>query len=259
VPFHDKAGLRYYTFPLLDSAGVGHAVLTRHGGVSRPPFASLNLVASVGDDPEYVKENRRRAFSAFGREMDSAPALFQIHSDRVLVAERRVEGAPLVQADGLVTDSPGMTLYLRFADCVPILLFDPVHRVAGIVHAGWRGTIAKVAGRAVEKLAAEFGSKPGDILAGIGPSIGPDHYAVGNETAGFVQSAFGSRSDLMLARDEGELRLDLWAANREALREAGVENVEVAGICTACHTDDWYSHRMENGRTGRFGALIWLS
>jgi YfiH family protein len=258
MTFQERDGVRYYTFSTLESAGARHAVLTRRGGVSRTPFESLNLGSSVGDDPQAVAENRRRTFALFGRTLHSVPELYQVHSNRILLAALRREGEPFPQADGVVTNSPDITLCMRFADCVPILLYDPIRRAAGIAHAGWKGTIAGVAASAVAALRGHFGSHPEDILAGIGPSIGPDHYAVGGEVLDALREAFGGQAGKWLTRRGGEAYLDLWAANEFILRRSGVEKIELAGICTACHTEDWFSHRAEHGHTGRFGALLWL-
>jgi YfiH family protein len=258
MTFHQKEDFRYYTFPSLEKGHLPHAILTRRGGVSRPPYDGLNMGSSVGDDPDCVRENRRRAFDLFNRNPDSAPELFQVHSARILLARAPSAGETLPQADGLVTDSPSFTLFMRFADCVPILLYDPVRRAAGIAHAGWKGTLAGVAARAVEALQEHFGSRPQDLLAGIGPSIGPDHYPVGEEIAISVRSAFGAQAESWLLRRDDGIHWDLWAANEFVLRRSGVEHIEASGICTACHTEDWFSHRAEHGRTGRFGAMLWL-
>jgi YfiH family protein len=255
---HERNGLRFYTFPTLSDAGLNHAILTRRGGVSRGPFESLNLGSTVGDDPQAVQENRRRVLAAFGRTPQSVPELHQVHSNRIIPAALRGAGEPFPQADGVVTDSPEFTLCMRFADCVPILLYDPVRRAAGIAHAGWKGTLAMVAASAVDALGRNFGSRPADILAGIGPSIGPDHYPIGDDLARAVRSAFGPDADGWLSARRGSVHLDLWAANEFTLRRAGVETVEPAGVCTACHTEDWYSHRAGHGRTGRFGAVLWI-
>jgi purine-nucleoside/S-methyl-5'-thioadenosine phosphorylase / adenosine deaminase len=258
MTFHTRDGLRYFTFPLLEKAGLPHAVLARQGGVSRAPFASLNMSVSVGDDAEAVAENRRKAFALFHRTPLSAPELKQVHSTRILAARLRGTGEPLPEADGWVTDSPEFTLFMRFADCVPILLYDPVRKAAGIAHAGWKGTLDGMAARAVEAFREHFRSNPEDLLAGIGPSIGPDHYPVGEEVAEAARAAFGPAAYRWLRPHDGSTHLDLWSVNEFLLRRSGVKNVEVCGICTACHTEDWFSHRAEKGRTGRFGAMVWL-
>jgi len=151
---------------------------------------------------------------------------------------------------------------MRFADCVSVMLFEPRKRVIGLVHAGWLGTVKKIAAHAVEAMVQNYQTDPQDILAGIGPSIAVHHYEVGPEVVSQVQTAFGQQSDLVLFRDKTDtafgVKFDLWAANRLTLEKAGVRTIETSGICTACQTADWYSHRGENGRTGRFGALIYL-
>jgi YfiH family protein len=147
---------------------------------------------------------------------------------------------------------------LRFADCVPILLCDPLQRVIGLAHAGWRGTMAGMAGAAVQTMVHDLGCQPGDILAGIGPSIGSCCYEVGKDVAEATFGAFPDSAGLIEATANGRWHLDLWAANRRQLLDAGVRRIEVSGICTACRTDEWFSHRAERGRTGRLGALISL-
>jgi hypothetical protein len=158
----------------------------------------------------------------------------------------------------ILTRNPAVTLYMRFADCVPVLLYDPVRAAVAMAHAGWLGTVRGASRVAVEIMISQFGSRPGDILAAIGPSIGPDHYEVGQDVLDQVAAAFGDEAKGLVERRDGRSYLDLWASNRFQLQQAGVKHVEVAGLCTACHTDDWFSHRAEVGRTGRFGALIAL-
>jgi len=149
-------------------------------------------------------------------------------------------------------------LMMRFADCVPIFLCDPVHKVVGIAHAGWMGTVRGTVKAAIEAMQARFGSIPADIQAGIGPSIGPDHYQIGPDVAAQVRQAFGADASQLLVVRDASTYFDLWAANRLILEQAGVKQVETVGLCTACHTEDWFSHRAEHGRTGRFGAIIAL-
>jgi YfiH family protein len=253
-----QGSLRYYQFHTFDPARLTHGVFARHGGVSPAPYASLNLSISTGDTRENVRENRLRAFRALDRPPESVADLWQVHSAEVIVAD--APNAPwsyLGQADSLITNRPEVTLFLRFADCVPILLYDPRRHAAGVVHAGWRGTLLKAPAAAVRAMADRYGSRPGDILAGIGPSIGPCHYAVGPEVIHETRAAFPNRDELLPAVNGGH-HLDLWAANELALRESGVNQIEQGRVCTACHTGDFFSHRAAQGKTGRFGALIGL-
>jgi len=259
MTFHQSGLLRYYTFELLDEFPVQQAVLTRRGGVSPAPWAALNLGGTVGDDPQRVRENRGLALRTIGREMDSLYDVWQVHSAEVVCTDRpRPPDVRHLQADAILTDAPGVTLFMRFADCVPILLYDPVRQVVGLVHAGWQGTIKRIISAAVQTMQARYTSHPQDIQAGIGPSIGLHHYQIGPDVASQVRGAFGEDAAGLLTSRNGSLCFDLWQANRLLLEQSGVRHIQVSGICTACHLDDWYSHRGEHGKTGRFGALIGL-
>lgn len=252
--------LRYYTFDSFHPTRVAQAVFARHGGQSPEPYASLNLSISTGDTRDNVRANRTRAFVALGRDPASVADLWQVHSAEVVVAD--TPNAPdehKGKADALITDRPEVTLFLRFADCVPILLYDPRRPAVGIVHAGWRGTLARAVTAAVEAMTTRYGTRPRDIVAGIGPSIGPCHYAVGQEVVAQARQAFSEGQDEILVRVNGGHHLDLWAANAWALRETGVEQIEQGQVCTACHTEDFFSHRGLGAVTGRFGALIGLA
>jgi polyphenol oxidase len=258
VPFAESSGVRYFQFESLPPAVI-QAVFTRRGGVSPSPWDTLNVGGTVGDEPDRVRQNRRRSFSALGRPMESMFDVWQVHSaDHVVAVDPRPVDTPHKKADVILTRNPAVTLYMRFADCVPVLLYDPVLAAIGMAHAGWLGTVRGAARVAVEVMGTEFGSRPGDILAAIGPSIGPDHYEIGQDVLEQVAAAFGGKADRLVERRNGRLYLDLWASNRLQLQEAGVEHVEVAGLCTACHPDDWFSHRAQKGHTGRFGALLAL-
>jgi polyphenol oxidase len=258
MPFQTNGNIRYFQFEQLNH-GLTQAVFTRRGGVSPDPWAALNLGSTVGDDPKRVHENRQLALAALGRDPASVYDVWQVHGVEVIIAEApRSPESPHLQADAILTDRPGLTLMMRFADCVPIMLHDPVRKVVGIVHAGWMGTVLGTVRLAVEAMQKRYGSNSADILAAIGPSIGPDHYEIGPDVVIQVQQAFGNDTTSLLSVSAGHMKFDLWAANRLLLEQAGVCHIEVAGLCTACHTEDWYSHRAGKGRTGRFGAIIAL-
>lgn len=254
-------GLVYYQFDQWHAGNhLTHGVFTRLGGVSQAPWGTLNLGGTVGDEPDAVRENHRRMYAALALDAARACTVWQVHSaDTVVVRGPVTHRRWLARADGMVTDQPGVPLTMRFADCTPILLYDPVRHVIGIAHAGWRGTVLGAGVSTLEALRAAFGSRPQDVEAGIGPSIGPERYQVGEEVVAAVRETFGHVDGLIRRADDGSAYLDLWAANRLALERAGVEQIEVAGICTATHTQEFYSHRAEAGRTGRFGAVIALS
>ena len=260
MPFVETNGLRYFQFDLFKSQDIFHAVLTRRGGLSADPFSSLNTGGTVGDDPQAVLANHEKIYQTFGYDYYSRFDVWQVHGTEILCADApRSPETPHPKADGIMTDKEDITLFMRFADCVPILLMDPVHRVIGIIHAGWQGTASQIARVAVEKMQACYGSRPGDLLAGIGPSICQECYEVGPEVVRAFRQTFGDQADQYFSPSEhGNPHLDLWSANRDTLRMAGVNQIEVSGLCTACHLDDWYSHRAEHGRTGRFGVLMTL-
>jgi hypothetical protein len=238
---------------------VKQAVFTRQGGVSPAPWDSLNVGGTVGDDAARVRENRARSFAALGRSFDSLFDVWQVHSADVVFADApRPPDVDHYKADVIFTNKPEVTLYMRFADCVPILLYDQKKGVVGMAHAGWMGTVRGTCTAAVRAMTGHYGSQPGDIMAAIGPSIGADHYEVGPDVIAQVEQAFGADAKRLIELRDGSTYLDLWGANRLQLEKSGVEQIEVAGVCTACHLDDWFSHRAEKGKTGRFGALIAL-
>lgn len=254
----EKDGLVYYRF---ENLRVPHGVFTRLGGTSVGHLRSLNVGSTVGDEPHRVETNRARMLAALSLEPDAQRTVWQVHSATVLVAngqEPQPDGAPPPKADGLITDRPGLGLVMRFADCVPMIFHDPTRGVIGIAHAGWRGTVSNVGPALIRALQEMYGSRPADLIVGIGPSICADHYPVGPEVVAAVSETFGDTAGLVWPDAEGNQHLDLWAANERALREAGVEQVDVSGLCTACRTDEFFSHRAEQGRTGRFGAVVTL-
>jgi YfiH family protein len=256
MPFTQQNRIRYFQFEGLNTP---HALFTRHGGVSPEPWESLNVGGTVGDDLDRVKQNRHLSFRAMGRPPESVFDVWQVHSADVVCAQApRVEGDSLRQADILLTDRPSVTLFMRFADCVPILFHDPRRAVVGVAHAGWMGTLRDVAASTVNAMKANYECNPADIHAFIGPSIGPDHYEIGADVILQVMQKFGDDSDQVLKSHDGKIHFDLWRTNAILLERAGIERIGIAGICTACHTDDWFSHRAEKGRTGRFGAMISL-
>jgi polyphenol oxidase len=232
-------------------SGVVHGVSTRAGGVSGGRCASLNVSHTVGDDEANVEENLSRLAVAVGTHRQTLFSPYQVHGRAVTVVDGGTPPRP--RCDVLITRTAERTLLLRYADCTPVLLADTKQPALAAVHAGWRGSAVRAASAGVEALAQAFGSRPRDLVAGIGPAIGPCCYEVGHE----VIDAFADRPELFHGR-----KLDLWAANRQALIEAGVpdEHIEVAGICTRCQSDRFFSHRANGGQpAGRFAAVIRLA
>jgi YfiH family protein len=254
----DRDGLVTYRFESLSTAGLSHAVFTRLGGISREPFATLNVGRSVGDDAVAVAENHARVYAHLGLTADRVTTAGQVHGNHVALVKAGDGGRLFPNTDGLVTTQPGIALMLRFADCQPILLYDPVHHALGLVHAGWRGIAQGIALRAVEKMQDLFGSHPAELIAGLGPAIGPCCYTVGHDVAAAMGYALPDWSQVMTPKGDDAWRLDLPAANAQQLTAAGVCTIEQAGLCTATHNDEFFSHRADQGRTGRFAVVALL-
>ena len=232
---------------------VPHGFTTRAGGVSEGRFSSLNLGLSSGDAPEQVAANRARVLAAFGKTQGQVCAFNQIHSARV------IEARPTwfeEDADGAVTDNPNLLLVVSAADCAPLLFHDPVQNVVGAAHSGWRGTVAGIAREVVERMGELYGSKPANVRAAIGPCIGGENYQVGEEVVEAFQNA-GFPKHIYRPDDEGRFRLELVAANRWLLQEAGLreEHVWDSGLCTVADPR-FFSHRRDAGRTGRGWGVI---
>lgn len=254
-------------FELLSSFdSMCHGLTTRAGGVSEPPYDELNLGLHVGDHPVRVIENRRRACAELGVEFESCTFAQQVHGEAVrLVGERQAgagrtrfeQGIPA--ADGLLVKEPGVTVAVTVADCVPIVIYDVEHHAGAVVHAGWAGTTAAIAAKAVGRLTEECGSRPAALVVGIGPCIGPCCYQIGEEVAAGLSHGF-AYAEPVARPQEGGWRADLAKANWQQLRAAGVpaENIELSGICTSCEVKRFYSHRRQGGTTGRFGAFLSL-
>ncbi len=240
VPGHDGlAGLDVLTWPAFGGFDVDVLVTTRRGGVSAGPYASLNLSLNVGDDPAHVLENRRRAVAALGAALEDAVFAQQVHGVAAEVVGRADRGRgtrtgadAIPGADALVTADPGPVLAVLAADCVPVVLYDPVAHVLACAHAGWRGTVAGAAASAVRAMVS-LGSLA-DVVVGLGPAIAPGRYQVGAEVAEAAAKAFGERASAVLhPAGPEQWRFDLWTANRMVLQAAGVPGGQIHGTDTA--------------------------
>jgi len=257
--FKYNRGLKYLEFELFNEYKVKHAIFSRHGGVSPKPWESLNIGSTVGDSKSNVEINIRKIFDAFGRDIDTLFDVWQVHGlDAAVATKPRPIKHPHKKADILITQNKDVTLLARFADCVPILLYDTNKKIIAIVHAGWRGSVNKIAAKAIEQMENKFHCNPGDIIAGIGPSIGPEKYEVGGDVIAAVKNINNLDYTKYLDSKGGKTLLNLWDLNQDILLEAGVKFVEMANICTATDVNDWFSHRKESGNTGRFGVVISL-
>jgi purine-nucleoside/S-methyl-5'-thioadenosine phosphorylase / adenosine deaminase len=243
----------------IDRLGIAHAFTTRLGGTSQPPFDSLNLGRAVGDDADAVRENRARALAAIGRMPDGHVEASQVHGADAAVVDQTDRGSKLPNVDILLTRNRDITLAIHCADCVPVLLADPVAGAIGSVHTGWRGTALGAVAAAVRMMGQAFGTRPGDVVAAVGPSIGPRRYEVDAPVVREFDACPWREAVLTPARAD-HWWLDLWGANRRQLEDAGVpaSQVWVAEMCTYDHPGLFFSHRRD-GLTGRMGSLISLS
>lgn len=267
----DGGGLEPFTFAIFSGlAGVRHGITRRAPGLHRD--GDLSFV--TGGAGAAVFASRRAWVGRIGGNAGRVVAARQVHGAavaRVTAADRgrgaRAIAEAIPDTDALVTDAPDTPLLLCFADCAPILFHDPVRGVVGLAHAGWRGTVADVAGATVRALGEHFGSRPADIRAGIGPAIGPCCYVVGRDVIdGWAALDVAEGAELgrvvrPMAGSAGQWYFDLPLANRLLLERAGLrpEHIEDAGACTACNVEHFFSHRAERGQTGRFAAIIQLT
>lgn len=256
-------GVHPFRFQSLNLPGLRHGITGRVPGL--PAEGDVSYV--TGPDGDTVRENRRYWGDRIGIDWRRIATAQQCHGDRVRVvgvtdagrgADSASDGFP--NCDALITREPGIPLLVVAADCVPILLYDPVQRAIGAVHSGWRGTVAGIIMRTVEAMRDELGSRPTNLLVGLGPSIGPCCYEVGPEViAAWEALGVDPQRQAVLSRQPRPY-FDLWAANELALAAVGVPaaNVERAGLCTRCHADHYFSRRAGVGYRGLFGALIAL-
>ena len=265
---NNRSGATFFTVQQFDEqGGLKHGFSTRQGGVSKPPFASLNLGFHTGDDPALVGENRVRFCNAVGIDPLSLVTAEQVHGERICVVTDSERGAGaldvtggLPATDAMITKETNVALMAFFADCVPVLLYDPVGRGIGIAHSGWQGTMYQIGAKTLQAMATQFGSRAEDCLVAIGPSIGPCCYEVDEKVIDQVKRVFPFWQDLVEEKENGHWNLDLWEANRQSLIKAGVpvENITVSGMCTKCNQEMLFSYRGELGNTGRLAAVIKL-
>lgn len=255
-------------YPSLAGTGlVEHCFTTRLGGVSQGMFSTLNLSFTRGDEETAVRENYRRVAQALHIAPERFVLSHQTHTTNVRVVRESDAGKGLVRArdyeevDGLVTDVPELVLSTFYADCVPLFFVDTVHRAIGLSHSGWRGTVKRMGQVTLDVMAKEYGTRPEDVMCAIGPSICKDCYEVSADVAAEFCNEFPKAGEELLeGKGNGKYQLDLWAANRRVLLDAGVleSNISTTSLCTCCNERLLFSHRATNGRRGNLGAFLYL-
>ena len=256
-------------FPLLESLSmVEHLFTTKEGGVSKGDFATMNVSFTRGDDEEAVLENYRRIGNIFGVELTDIVVSHQTHTTNVMRVTREDGGKGVVfdrdyqDIDGLITNEKNLVLCTMYADCVPLYFVDVKNMAIGLSHSGWKGTAGQMGKRTLERMAEEFGTKPEDVYATIGPSICMDCYEVSADVIEAFCKVFTKEEMNIISyeKENGKYQLDLWKANEIILLNAGVlpEHIEVTRLCTHCNSDRMFSHRRTGDRRGNLGAFLCL-
>lgn len=284
----DNQKMAYFTFAGLEQTGiVDHFFSTRYGGVSSDYLYSLNFSYSQGDRKENVDENYRRAAAHLGMTRSDIVCSQQTHTTNVRKVTAADKGKGVVRerdytdVDGLITNEKGIVLATFYADCVPLFIVDPVNKAIGLAHSGWRGTVGKMGKVILDKMRAEYGTKPGQVRAAIAPSICQGCYEVSEDVALAFRKAFPqddamakeylvryrqnyTQKDiddcLMYQKENGKYQLNLWYANFRVFRDAGVpdQSIEVTDVCTCCNPELLFSHRASMGKRGNLGAFMML-
>lgn len=251
-----------------DTGVVRHGFSTRLGGVSTGCYASMNLSFDRGDDPQAVMENFRRIGNAMGVSCEDMVLSQQTHTTNVRIVTGNDRGKGILRprdytdVDGLVTDEPGVCLVTSYADCVPLYFLDPVKKVIGLSHSGWRGTVGKIGEKTVRIMEKTYGCDPADLLAAVGPSVCRDCYEVSEDVIEKFKEAFDKKRwpQLFYKKNDGKYQLDLWKANEFVFLESGIrkDHITVTNLCTHCNSGILYSHRADGDKRGNLCAFLSL-
>lgn len=266
---HEKGQVVYLTFPILEQfSWVTHGFSTRLGGVSQGEIGSMNL--SFGREPnrENVKENHRRLAAAVGYRPENMVFSRQTHTTNIMRVTEEDRGLGYIKdgdyqdVDGLITNVPELVLVTFYADCVPLLLVDPVHRAIGSAHSGWRGTVGNMGKMVVEAMTKAYGTRPEDVVASIGPSICQDCYEVSEDVIHQFRNAYDPQlwPALFYGKEDGKYQLNLQRACYENFLQAGLlpEHISLPDLCTCCNPRLLYSHRASGGKRGNLAAFLMI-
>ena len=259
----------YLEYPLFQETGiVTSAFSTRLGGVSEGYYSSLNLSFDRGDDPARVLENFKRIGASMGVNVEDMVLSKQTHTTnvRVVTAEDKGKGVMrernYTDVDGMITNVPGICLVTSYADCVPLYFVDPVKKAIGLSHSGWRGTVGKIGKNTVQLMQENFGSKPEDLLAAVGPSVCMDCYEVSEDVIEQFKEAFEKKywEDFFYKKENGKYQLNLWKANELIFLESGIlpEHMAITNVCTHCNSKILYSHWTMGNNRGNLCAFLAL-
>ncbi len=263
----NKGTLELVVFDNLGKTGmVQHGFTTRHGGVSTGYYGTMNMGFSRGDRKEAVSENYRILAKALDLDAEAFVAAHQTHTTNILTVTAKDKGCGVTKErtyrniDGLITNEKGINLVIFGADCVPIFLLDTKNRAIGLAHCGWRGTAERMAEKIVERMEEEFGTNPKDVVAGIAPSIGKCCFQVDDPVVELFEKQIYFAKDVISPdpSEVGKYKIDLWETNRRLLAEKGISDIEIAGLCTMCDTERFYSHRKMGEQRGVMAGVMTL-
>ncbi len=263
---HKKGGLEYITIPSFDDTGlVTHCFTTRLGGVSSGECRSLNLGFNRNDSEENVIKNYKIITNRIDVEYEKLVFSNQVHEDKIEIVSTDDMGQGLGHlkgVDGLITNQPGIPLITFYADCVPLFFLDPIKKVIGLVHSGWRGTVKKIGEKTIEKMNNEYGCRPQNILVAIGPSIGKCHFEVDQPVIEEFIKSYGEQALKFIKKKKNDkYYIDLWQLNILQFLNKGIteQNITLAKECTYCHKHMYFSHRGDKGKTGSLASIMQLN
>ena len=266
--WNETDGVAYITFPKLTKAGVLHGMSTRLGGVSEGVLGAMNLSYTRGDQRAYVDENHRRFANALGYDAGRLVFSDQVHGTRIRKVTEADCGKGILRAsditgiDGLMTNVVNVPMITFYADCVPLLFYDPVHRVIAMAHSGWKGTVSRIGSVMLDAMHREYASDPKDVIAAIGPSICQSCYEVSRDVADAFLQEFGREiyDEIVIEKDNGKCQLDLQTACLFVLLEHGMQraHIDVTDLCTCCNPEYLFSHRASQGKRGNLGVVMML-
>ncbi len=265
----NSENVTYLSFDNLEKTNIVlQGFSTRRGGVSSGEFSSMNLSFMRGDKEEYVRENFNRISKAIGSSMEKIVCSKQTHTANVKIVDKTFCGNGITKEnilediDGLVTNDPEVCLFTSYADCVPLYFVDPVKKVIGLSHSGWRGTVARIGKETIRVMEEDMGCDIHDIICAIGPSICQSCYEVNYDVIKEFKREFNSKywNEIFYTNQNDGYQLDLWKVNEIILRESGIleENITTTNVCTSCNWEELFSHRVSNGKRGNLGALLAL-
>lgn len=259
--FEEIEGVTLVKFPVIENTGLArHCYSTRRGGVSGPPYDTLNPGKTTADSAEHILENRKRLEAAAGLPLRESIRIE--HGSKVHVLRGSPPEFPQEKADSAVTDRPGAALTILYADCVPIFIVDRETPAVALVHGGWRSTAGHIVSETLGRMRAVYGTRPSACVAAVGPSICRKCFVVDEDVAALFRKTFNRWEDLFPhpSNINGKYHIDLWKLNERELLEAGLprSGVAVSGLCTSCNPDLFYSYRRDGGTTGRMAAVIEL-